>query len=316
MDSLLKALKAAAEVTRLRILAALAQSELTVTELVSLLGQSQPRVSRHLKLMVEAGLLTRYQEGSWVFHRLAETRSSTQNEEQNIARSIADLINYDDPLLKQDSARLKEIKQQNANLAAAYFKDHAEDWDQLREYSGSAAEIETALLGVVNNTHIDLMVDLGTGTGRILQIFSPHIQHGIGYDTSHEMLNVARANLDQAGCTNCLVRQSDIRTLPLQDNSADLITIHQVLHYLNDPIFVMREAARILKDEGQFLVVDFAQHQQESLRINHAHRRLGFSDQEIQQWCAQIGLELEQASTIPNQKEDDLTVKLWVIRNQ
>ncbi|MCK5921729.1 MAG: metalloregulator ArsR/SmtB family transcription factor, partial [Methylococcales bacterium] len=307
VETLLKALKAAAEVTRLRILASLAQSDLTVTELVSILGQSQPRVSRHLKLMVEAGLLTRYQEGSWVFHRLADQETSS------IALTLSALINYQDPLLQQDSERLKDIKQQNADLAAAYFKTHAEDWDKVREYSGSAVEIEAALLAAVGNRQPELMIDLGTGTGRMLQIFAPLIQRGFGYDSSHEMLNVARANLDHPQYSHSRVRQSDIRTLPVEKTTTDLITIHQVLHYLDDPISVIREAARILSPGGQFLIVDFAQHQQEALRTEHAHRRLGFSDDEIKLWCQQSNLTVQDAQVIPNQHGDDLTVKLWII---
>lgn len=308
MDTLLRALKASAESTRLRILLALAQSELTVTELVNLLGQSQPRVSRHLKLMVEAGLLDRYQEGAWVFHRITD-----RHPQRALAETLIENVDHSDDTLIQDQTRLKAIKQANADRAARYFSQHAGDWDRLREYTGSADEIESALLDALPQTSFEQMVDMGTGTGRLLELFAPYIRQGIGFDLSHEMLNVARARLDAPELAHCQVRQADIRQLPSSDASADLVSIHQVLHYLDDPASVIGEAARILAPHGHLFIIDFAKHDDESLRTEHAHRRLGFDDQEITDWCERHRLNLTNTHIIGTANADSaLTIKLWL----
>ncbi len=310
MEPLIKALKAAGEPTRLRILAALSQFELTVTELVYLLGQSQPRISRHLKLLVEAGLLERHQEGSWVFHRISDTPDA-----DSIAQRLIHLIDYQDPALVKDKAKLEAIKQLNAQSAADYFKEQAGDWDQIRQLVGSDEAIEQAMLSAANSTSISSMVDLGTGTGRILEIFAPRVDKGIGYDTSPAMLKVARAKLEQSNISHCQVRQSDIRDLPTDSASVDLVTVHQVLHYLDNPIAVIQESQRILKPGGQLLIVDFAKHQHEFLRTEHAHRRLGFSQSEVQFWCDSSTFELSKQQTLTqNSKRQGLDVMMWALR--
>ena len=226
MDTLIKAFKAAGEPTRMRILAALSQYELTVTELVSLLGQSQPRVSRHLKLLLEAGLVSRFQEGSWVFQRL---------DESELTRKITDLIDLNDPVLSQDSERLARIKTQNARLAADYFATNAGDWDQVRTMVGSDETIEQAMLQVIGERRFENQVDMGTGTGRVVEIFADSTERATGYDSSQEMLKLARSKLEQAGFSHCQARLGDITALPAASGSADLITLHLVLHYLDSP---------------------------------------------------------------------------------
>ncbi len=307
MHSLIKALKAAGEPTRLRILAALSQFELTVTELVYLLDQSQPRVSRHLKLLVDAQLLERYQEGSWVFHRLSD-----QESEQGLVQKLVGLINHSDPELVKDKARLEAIKQRNAQLASNYFKNQADDWDTIRQLVGSDKAIEEAMLNSIGNQKINTMLDLGTGTGRILEIFASRVNKGVGYDASLAMLSVARSNLEQKQLTHCQVRQRDIRNLPSDSTSVDLITIHQVLHYIDNPIAVIQEAARVLKPGGTILIVDFAKHQHEFLRTEHAHRRLGFSNSEVEFWCENSALVMKSAKTVTqSSNKEGLDVILW-----
>ncbi|MEE9446650.1 MAG: metalloregulator ArsR/SmtB family transcription factor [Arenicellales bacterium] len=312
MDTLIKALKAAGETTRLRILAALSQHELTVSELVSLLGQSQPRVSRHLKLLLDAGLLLRFQEGSWVFHRLS---SSTHASE--VAQSVLALIDFDDPQVIKDSERLARIKAESAKRATDYFAQNAGDWDKIRTMVGSDTSIETAMLKVIAGNTYNSMIDMGTGTGRILQIFSPHVQHATGYDSSQEMLKLARANIEQAKLKNCQVRLGDISALPDDKASADLITIHQVMHYLDRPFAVIEEAKRLLAKQGKILIIDFAAHQHEFLRTEHAHRRLGFANNEVAFWCESNDLKLIDTQKIThNNHKDSLDVMLWVIEHQ
>ncbi len=307
MEHLIKALKAAGEPTRLRILAALSQYELTVTELVSLLGQSQPRVSRHLKLLLEAGLVSRFQEGSWVFQRLSESPFTAQ---------ITGMIDLNDAALKQDSDRLGRIKVENARLATDYFAANAGDWDQVRTMVGSDEQIEIAMLNTLQERIYDNMIDMGTGTGRIVEIFAEHARKITAYDSSQEMLKLARTKFEQAGLHHCQARLGDITALPATPGSADLITIHQVLHYLDSPFAVIQEAKRLLTPDGLIIIVDFAKHQHEFLRTEHAHRRLGFADSEIQFWCDNNDLNLKQSQKIThNDTRNGLDVMLWVLQN-
>lgn len=311
MRHLLTALRAAAEITRLRILSVLRDSELTVSELVQILDQSQPRVSRHLKLLCESGLLQRYQEGARVYHRIADS-----GENSRIARGILDMIDNNENAFHEIQLRLKNIKQKNAALAADYFDKNAGDWDSIRNLAIPDTYIERKLIECLNISKPELFLDLGTGTGRMLEIFSPHIVKGIGIDLSWEMLQVARSNLDSTGVKNCTVRQSDINELKISDNSVDVISIHQVLHYLERPDQVISESSRVLKSGGQLIIVDFLPHDLEFLRENHAHRRLGISHNAIQLWAEKCDLKLTSMDQLgankPNQK-NQLTVGLWTL---
>ena len=310
LNQLLLALRAAGESTRLRILAALKQSELTVSELTLVLDQSQPRVSRHLKLLCDSGLLERYQEGAWVFHRISDREGV-----RDIAKGLLEMINLNDNELERDQQKLREIRKEKTRLAEAYFSQHAAEWDSIRERMVSDADIERRLIEKVCNRDIDLFLDLGTGTGRILEILAPCVRKGIGFDLSREMLNVARSNLENAGVSNCTVRRSDIHSIGLNDACADVITIHQVLHYCDNPEQVVKESARLLKPGGQLLIVDFLPHDLEFLREKHAHQRLGFAKATIKQWCTQHGFahikhEALEARQSDN-REQTLTVGLW-----
>lgn len=311
MQHIIKALKAVGEPTRLRIIAALSHFELTVTELVALLNQSQPRVSRHLKLLLEAGLITRVQEGSWVFQRLNESPEAL-----NIISNLVRLIDFNDPILKQDSERLKQIKANNAKRAADYFAQHAGDWDKIRNMIGSDQAIEQSMLEFTKNQSFNNMIDMGTGTGRILNIFAPQTRKATGYDSSQEMLKLARANLEQAKLNHCQVRLGDITALPVDAPLADLITVHQVLHYLDRPFAVIEQAKRLLTPNGVILIVDFAKHQHDFLRTEHAHRRLGFSNSEVEFWCENTELSLSSTQTLThNAKHNGLDVVLWALKH-
>jgi DNA-binding transcriptional ArsR family regulator/protein-L-isoaspartate O-methyltransferase len=307
MDQLIKTFKAAGEPTRLRILAALSQYELTVTELVSLLNQSQPRVSRHLKLLLEAGLVARFQEGSWVFQRLDESSTTAK---------IINLIDHSDSLLQQDSERLARIKTHNAKLATDYFAANAGDWDQVRTMVGSDEKIEAAMLKTIDGRNFNTMIDMGTGTGRIAEIFADFAGKVTAYDSSQEMLKLARSKFEQTGLNHCQARLGDITALPSATKSVDLITIHQVLHYLDSPYAVIEEAKRLLSADGLIIVVDFAKHQHEFLRTEHAHRRLGFANSEVQFWCDNNQLCLCHSKKIThNNSHDGLDVMLWVLQH-
>jgi len=303
VEAVLNGLRAAAEPTRLRLLSLLAQGDLTVSEITHILGQSQPRVSRHLKLMCDAGLLDRFPEGAWVFYRVAAKGPGAE-----LARHLLQLLPPADPTLSLDQQRLDAIRAQRATRAQDYFTENAARWDQIRGLHVDESEVERALVAAFAGRRIRDLVDMGTGTGRVLEVLAPHVEQGIGIDLSREMLAVARANLESAGLRHCMVRQGDITQLPLPAASADAVTIHQVLHYAVDPAAVVAEAARVLKPGGQLVIVDFAPHELEALRDQHAHRRLGFSDEEVSGWLCAAGLEPAGATRLPGQF---LTVVLW-----
>lgn len=313
LDTMVDTLKAAAESSRLRILALLARGDLTVSDLTEILGQSQPRVSRHLKLLLEAGLIGRYQEGSWAFFRL----SDMDNARDFVLRLIAG-IRGDDPQVERDLERLATVKRKRQDRAAEYFSTNAASWDEIRSLHVPERAVEAALLKLVGKRPFQSMLDLGTGTGRLLEIFAPLYRRGVGIDMSREMLAVARSNLDQAGVAHAQVRQGDIFSPPVERDSFDLITIHQVLHYLDDPAPAIRTAARLLRPSGRLIIVDFAAHTLEFLRDEHAHQRLGFSDKQIADWFAEAGLDLEESQDFEPRGGSDakLTVKLWLGRDR
>ena len=303
MESLLTGLRAAAEPTRLRLLHLLAEGDLTVTELTHILGQSQPRVSRHLKLMCEAGLLDRFPEGAWVFYRLAgKGRGAT------LGRHLLDLLPAGDQVLALDQQRLAAVRAVRAERAQEYFSDNASRWDQIRSLHVDQREVEQALLTAFTGRRFHDLVDMGTGTGRVLEVLGPQADRAIGIDLSREMLAAARANLERAGLNHCMVRQGDITQLPLPPDSADAVTIHQVLHYAADPAAVVAEAARVLGAGGRLAIVDFAPHDLEVLRDRHAHRRLGFDDAEVAGWLTAVGLTPGRPHHLPGKS---LTVVVW-----
>jgi SAM-dependent methyltransferase len=308
MSELLGALRAAAEPSRLRLLALCARAELTVTELAQILGQSQPRVSRHLKLLCEAGLLDRTREGSWVFYRLGSGKAVSL-----LGRHVAEACDEHDATIALDLQRLAAIKQQRAELAAAYFRENAADWHRIRSLYVDEAEVETVLVDIVGTLAPRDLLDIGTGTGRMLELLGPFVANALGIDQSREMLAVARVNIERAGLTNCIVRLGDMYQLPLPDASFDAAVIHQVLHYADRPAAAIAEAARVLRPGGSLVIVDFAPHALEFLRDDHAHRRLGFADDDIATWCRAAGLEPNQPRLLPG---DPLTVAIWTARRQ
>ena len=304
VEQVLTALRAVAEPTRLRLLALCAQGELTVSELVSVLGQSQPRVSRHLKLMCDGGLLERFREGAWVFYRLAPRGAGAE-----LARRTLDLVPAEDPVLARDNARLAVLKQGRATSAAAYFRDNAARWAELRSLHIDDADVESALRNVLAERPMADLLDIGTGTGRILEVLAPLAERAEGIDASREMLSIARARLEEAGLRHCGVRQADMYALPFAAAAFDAVTIHQVLHFIDSPAAVVAEAARVLRPGGRLAVVDFAPHELETLRSEHSHRRLGFSDAEVSAWCQSAGLSMARILRLPG---DPLTVTIWL----
>jgi ArsR family transcriptional regulator len=301
------ALKAAGEQTRLRVLALLTEGELAVGELAQALDQSQPRVSRHMRLLTEAGLVERAPEGAWVFYRLPRAHTT----ERHFAEALLAVLDPADPILQRDAERLNEIRAARDDAAAQYFERNAADWERVRALHLPEADIDSAILAAAGEGPFDLMVDVGVGQGRMIHLFADRVGRAEGFDTSRQMLAIARASLDDLKA-KAGVRFGDAYAPPIEAGAADLVTIHQVLHFLSDPARAVAEAARTLKRGGRLVIIDFAPHGLEFLREEHAHRRLGFADAEIGEWCEAAGIAKPNVITLAPKQRDALTVKIWV----
>lgn len=307
-------LKAVAEPTRLRLLMLLAAGELNVKDLTRILGQSQPRISRHLKLLAEAGLVERAPEGSWVYFRLADV-----GEGGELARLILQSVDRGDALLARDRRKAEAVQHEREAAAQGYFQQHAGEWDRIRALHLAELEVEAAVSQMLGPGPFDLLVDLGTGTGRMLELFAARFRRGLGLDRSTAMLAYARAKLENARLGHAQVRQADIYDLPLGDHAANAVVMHQILHFLSDPQRAIREAARVLAPGGRLLIVDFAPHELEFLREQYAHERLGFAGPLVAQWLADNGLDLiERRDLAPSDgtAEGKLTVSIWLAGRQ
>ena len=312
VDHLVNQLKAAGDETRIRILALLQQGERTVKELTDILGQSQPRVSRHLKVLSEAGLVSRSPEGSWVYYRLADADAG-----RDISQRIVKSLDPADAKLVRDNGRLARLKRQNSEAAERFFAEHADRWDEIRSLHVPEREVEAAILARAGDGPFRAMLDIGTGTGRMLELFASRYERALGVDLSPAMLAVARANLERAAIDHARVRLGDVMHLPVLRDSFDFVVIHQVLHFLDEPARAIAEAAGALSPGGRLLIVDFAPHELENLRQSQAHRRLGFAHAQMQQWIAAAGLSAEAVEDLaPAAGSGGLTVTLWMARDR
>jgi len=304
------ALKAAGEPTRLRILLLLAAGELNVKDLTVILGQSQPRLSRHLKLLAEAGLVERFREGSWVYFHLSD-----RTQVQRLTRQLLDAVDPLDREIQRDRERANALKREREAAAQDFFRQHAGDWDRMRALHVAESEVESAMRAAVGNGPFKLFVDLGTGTGRILELFADTYERGLGFDLNQAMLTYARSKLAAADTVRAQVRHGDLYNLALADGAASVVAMHQVLHFLSDPRRAVLEAARVLAPGGRLLIVDFAPHTLEFLRETQAHDRLGFSALTVNQWLADAGLDVrsvDELQAAPDQGPNKLTVTLWL----
>ena len=301
-------LKAIADETRLRILCVLSRGERSVKDLTDILGQSQPRISRHLKLLADAGVIEREPEGAWVYYRLCDD----EQVRAIVLPTLAGLAESD-LTIRRDHEQLERVRKRNQDQASAYFARHAEHWDTLRKLHVPDADIEEAILAAAGAGPFHAMLDIGTGTGRMLALFASRVQRATGVDMSPAMLGIARSNLERARHTHIHVRQGDAGNLPVMRASYDLVLIHQVLHYLDDPARAIAQAALTLAPGGRLVIVDFAPHTLEELRTLDAHRRLGFSHRQIGSWLAEAGLSADTPTDLPARTEtgQGLTVTIF-----
>lgn len=311
VDLLVHQMKAAGDETRIRLLAILQHGERTVKELTEIFGQSQPRISRHLKVLTDAGLVARSPEGSWVYYRLSDEAGGA------VALGVLNGLDDSDPMLRRDMERLDALRRRNRESAERYFAKHATCWDEIRSLHVPERQVEEAILRSAGEGPFRAMLDIGTGTGRMLELFASRYDRAVGIDLSPAMLAVARANLERAGLDRARVRLGDVMSLPVLRDSFDLVVIHQVLHFLDDPGRALAEAAGALAAGGRLLIIDFAPHDLEYLRQNHAHRRLGFSREQMKAWVSAAGLRLASVDDLaPRDGAAGLTVTIWSARGR
>lgn len=299
MDHLLAQLRATAEPTRLRLLALCARGALCVTDLCDVLGQSQPRLSRHLKLLVEAGLLERIPEGANAYFQVPASAT--------LVRPLLARLPEDEPQMVADRRQAARIAAERARAASEAFRRDGADWDELRALDLPARAIESAIAEMLP-ARIGKLVDIGTGTGGLLELLADRTESALGLDASREMLALARARLAERGIAgHCAVRQADMYRLPLPDGSQDVATLQMVLHYAEDPAAALAEAARVLRPDGTLLVVDLAPHERADVMAHHAHRWPGFDDALMDRWLDGAGCVLRHVNQIPGA----MAVRLW-----
>jgi ArsR family transcriptional regulator len=301
MEALLASLRAAAEPTRLRLLALAARGAYCVSEFTEILGQSQPRLSRHLKLLCDCGLLERVREGANVWFTLPH------GEVGDLPRDLVARLPDGDPVLDADRRQAARVLAERARVASESFRRQGADWDEMRALDLPAAAVEDALLGMVPRQDAGRLLDIGTGTGRVLELLAPRISQGVGVDASKAMLALARARLARPGLGHCSVRLADMYRLPFPDASFDRAVLQMVLHYAEDPHGVLTEVGRVLRPRGQLIVIDLAQHERDDLLTRLAHRWPGFSDEAMHALLAGIGMQ----SAAPVTIDGPLTIQLW-----
>lgn len=308
MEQMLIIFRAVGDPSRLRILLLVQGMELAVGEIAQVLQQSQPRVSRHLRILEEAGLIERVREGAWVFVRLGAAAISGPVLELITTLAAKDIGG--DDVGAADRARLSEVRETRAAAVDAWFAAHADAWEQERSLHTREAGVEQAIVATLGGDLGDL-VDVGTGTGRMIELLGPRARSALGLDRNPEMLRLARSRIDASGLTSARVQAGDMYALPLPDAACDTLLLHQVLHYADNPAAAIAEAARVLRPFGRLLVIDLLPHTREELRQERRHVRLGFADEAVLGWMADAGLNARVASRLPAEQADQLGVALW-----
>lgn len=306
-------LSALADPTRLRIMRLLEHLELAVGEIAHVLGQSQPRVSRHVAILCDGGLVERRREGSWVFLRMAIAAGSARPMAAAAARFLAAAEEEDEEFgarCAEDRRHLAAIRAAREKGAADYFASHAAEWDRLRALLSPAEKVEAALLKALGKQSLGRLLDIGTGTGRVAELLADRTEHIVALDRSPEMLRLARARLQHLPPERWELVQADFGALPFGPGSFDTIVLHQVLHYAQEPAYPLREAVRVCRQGGRIVIVDLAAHGREELRKHHAHVRLGFTDEQMVAYFSESGFSPSSPVALPG---NGLTTKIWIM---
>jgi len=313
LEGFVSTLRAVAEPTRLRLAVLLSRAELTVTEISQVVGQSQPRTSRHLRLLLDAEILERAPEGAHVFYRVSD-----RGEAARLVRQFAERVPADDPVIAADAAALERVRQARLQAADSYLRDHPDEMTALRSLHVAEGEVEHAMLELIGaDEPVARLLDIGTGTGRALELLAPVSERSVGLDVSRDMVALARAKLGAARLSHASVRQGDLHRPPFEAASFDVAVMHHVLHLLDDPGEALADAARLLRRPGgRLLVVDFAPHELAFLREAHGHRHLGIAGADLCEWASRAGLEVETERTLRPRDGEPLTVRLWLLRAQ
>ncbi len=304
--------KALADPTRLRIARLLSAMELAVGELAQVLGQSQPRVSRHVGILCDAGLAERRREGSWVFLRPVSGGEDPDPIVVAVERLLA-TAERENPafarICEDDRRKLAAIRDAREASAESYFAQHAAEWDDLRALHSADAKVEERLAQALSEASLGSVLDIGTGTGRIAELFAQTAEHVVALDKNLEMLKIARAKLQHLPAAQVELVQGDFTDLPFAASSFDTVLLHQVLHFAQDPAVPLAEAARVTRPGGRIAIVDFAAHDREELRSRHQHVRLGFSDRQMRDLLHGAGFSARAPIAL---EEGELVVKIWI----
>jgi len=315
LDLAVEALKAIGEPSRLRIIAVLRHGECSVSDLCEILGQSQPRISRHLRLLVDAGVCTRHREGTFVFFGL-QRRATNDERYAELTQAILRSLDVSDPQLASDQERLREVRKRRAATAQEHFASVADAWDRESSHHVAQQIVETALLSALDTclgtSNLGNIIDIGTGTGRMIELLANRSDRIVGLDTNAAMLRVARATLDSANIHRAELRHADLFAPPVQPEQFDLVIVHQVLHYLDDPDRAIHAISRLATTGGSIAIIDLMAHDSETLRSEHAHRRLGFDDQQIAHWCLAAGLDITHRHVASEPNSGRLDVGIWL----
>jgi len=315
LDPAVEALKAIGEPSRLRIIAVLRHGECSVSDLCEILGQSQPRISRHLRLLVDAGVCTRHREGTFVFFGL-KRRTTDDEQYAALTQGILRSLDSSDPQIAADRERLHDVRQRRAAAAHQHFASVADEWDRESAHHVSQHVVEHALTSALDRSlgtgNVGDIIDIGTGTGRMIELLADRSTRIVGLDTNPAMLRVARATLDSAGIHQAELRHTDLFSPPVEPEQFELVIVHQVLHYLDDPDRAIHAISRLASPGGSVVIVDLMTHTNETLRTEHAHRRLGFDATQMSNWCLSAGLNIIDHLIAREEHSDRLEVGIWV----
>ncbi|HBA88778.1 MAG TPA: ArsR family transcriptional regulator [Geobacter sp.] len=300
---MLDLLKALADPCRLRLVAVLLRAEFTVQELTQILAMGQSRISRHLKILTEAGVLSVKRQGTWSYYRVGDGNDFFRAIRPAVERELERL-----PERRDDLAAVALALEARRKRSLEFFDQHARSWDVLSRTLLPVPEYQERLLALVPS--VDTLLEIGVGTGALLPDLARRAHKVIGVDHSPAMLEEARRRVADDGNGAAELRLGEMTHLPLADGGAGCVVANMVLHHAADPQAVLAEIARVLKPQGTLVLADLARHEREWAREQLADQWLGFEVEELQGWLKGAGLDGIQVDRVAagNGQEDVLLV--------